>query len=143
MDKVLAVRAFMKAARMREEIRRKRRRRRERNKRWKAFVRRQAQQRFVFLLLLTGITSSIGQGSSTRELWTKERSTHWWDHVVNSTFTNQDWLINFRLSKATFIYLCEQLHSSISKSDTIMRKAIPCTNREASRPNVVVFSHRS
>ena len=89
-------------------------------------MQRQAQQRFVFLLLLTGITSS------TRELWTKERSTHWWDHVVNSTFTNQNWLINFRLSKATFIYLCEQLHSSISKSDmsnTVMRKAIPTEKR--------------
>ena len=94
--------------------------RRRSKRRWKTFVRRQAQQRLVFFLLLAEITSSIGQGSSVRALWTKERSTHWsthgWDH---SSFTHQDWLMNFRLSKATFLYLREQLHSSISKSDSI------------------------
>ena len=92
-------------------------------------MRRQAQQRLVFVLLLAGISFSVGVGSSARALWAKERSTHWWDHVVNSSFTPQDWLMNFRVSEATFEYLCEQLRSSVTKSDTIMRKAIPTEKR--------------
>ena len=123
------MRALLIARRRREAIRRERLRRRERRRRWKAFMRRQAQQRLVFVFLLAGISFSVGVGSSARALWAKERSTHWWDHVVNSSFTPQDWLMNFRVSKATFEYLCEQLRSSVTKSDTIMRKAIPTEKR--------------
>ena len=50
---------------------------------------------------------------------------------MNSSFTPQDWLNNFRMSKDTFLYLCDKLRSSISKSDTIMRKAIPTEQRVA------------
>ena len=66
-----------------------------------------------------------GKHIGVQTVWTKERSTHWWEQVVNSSFTPQDWLNNFRMSKDTFLYLCDKLRSSISKSDTMMRKAIP------------------
>ena len=36
------------------------------------------------------------------------------DHVVNSSFTPQDWLMNFRVSKATFKYLCIEVNSVFS-----------------------------
>ena len=68
-------------------------------------MRRQAQQHLLFVLLLAGISTSIGLGSPERALWAKERSTHWWDHVVNSSFTAEDWLENFRMSKPTFLYV--------------------------------------
>ena len=68
-------------------------------------MRTQAQQRLLFVLFLAGISTSIGLGSSARALWAKERSTHWWDHVVNLSFTAEDWLKNFRMSKATFLYV--------------------------------------
>ena len=74
--------------------------------------------------------------------WLVSHSVLVWDHlrgeygprrvytgVVNSSFTPQDWLMNLRVSKATFKYLCEQLRSSVTKSDTIMRKAIPTEKR--------------
>jgi hypothetical protein len=118
--KVLIVRAFLVAGRRREAMRREEWRRRERRRRWKAFVRGQAQQRLLFVLILAGISSSIGLGSSARALWAKERSTHWWEHVVNSSFTVDDWFKNFRMSKATFLYLCEQLRCLISKSDSYL-----------------------
>ena len=51
--------------------------------------------------------------------------------MVNPTFVAEDWLKNFRMSKATFLYLCEQLRAVISKSDTTMRKAIPTEHRVA------------
>ena len=36
------------------------------------------------------------------------------DHVVNASFTPQDWLMNFRVSKATFKYLCIEVNSVFS-----------------------------
>ena len=56
--KVLIVRAFLVAGRRRKAMRREEWRRRER--RWKAFVRTQAQQRLLFVLFLAGISTSIG-----------------------------------------------------------------------------------
>ena len=41
------------------------------------------------------------------------RSTHWWDDVVLKTFTEEDWVENFRVSKHTFHYVCAQLSPQI------------------------------
>ena len=46
-------------------------------------------------------------------------------------FTSDDWLENLRTSKATFLYVCNELRSSVEKSDTSMRKAIPVEQRVA------------
>ena len=59
------------------------------------------------------------------------RSTHWWDYVVLTTFSDQDWIENFRVSKATFFYLCQQLKPLIKHSDTMLRKAISVEHRLA------------
>ena len=50
---------------------------------------------------------------------------------MRRTFTPQDWLENFRMSRATFLYLCNELRSAITKDDTMMRKAIPSERRVA------------
>ena len=133
MDKVAVVAAVRACfvARRRREVERMRWRR-QRMRRHQAFVKRQARQRLVFMMMLAGLSFGLhGQGSTVRSVWSKERSSHWWEHIVTSHFTPQDWLQNFRMSKDTFAYLCDQLHSSISKSDTIMRKAISTEQRVA------------
>ena len=56
-------------------------------------------------------------------MWTKERSSHWWDHAVSLCFTPQDWLKTF-ICRRKPSHTSDQLCSSISKTDTIMRKAI-------------------
>ena len=61
----------------------------------------------------------------------KERSAHWWDDVVKAIFTQEDWLKNFRLSRETFLYMCNKLRSTIEKRDTVMRKVIPVEQRPA------------
>ena len=61
----------------------------------------------------------------------KERSSYWWDHVVRHTFSSQDWLENFRMSQATFVYVCDEIRSIIEKEDTVMRKSIPVEQRVA------------
>ena len=46
-------------------------------------------ERFMFVVLILVTCCNL---SPERMIWTKERSTHWWEHVVKSTFTSQDWL---------------------------------------------------
>ena len=55
----------------------------------------------------------------------------WWEEIVNGTFQSHDWLMNFRMSKETFVYLCNKLRASVERSDTVMRKAIPVEQRVA------------
>ena len=35
------------------------------------------------------------------------RSVVWWERVVLGTFTDRDWIENFRVSKKTFYMLCD------------------------------------
>ena len=64
-------------------------------------------------------------------MWSYERSAHWWDHIALETFTEGDWLDNFRVSQATFLYICDKLKLEISKRDTRFRKAISVKRRVA------------
>ena len=96
------------------------------------FARKQAQERLMFFLMIaTAYLYSHGVVSSTRMIWAKERSTTWWEQVVNSTFTEQDWLENFRMSRTTFLYLCDELRSGIEKQNTVMRRAVSTEKRVA------------
>ena len=52
------------------------------------------------------------------------RSDHWWNFVVLQTFTAQDWIENFRMSRETFTYVCERLSPTLRKEDTSMRRSI-------------------
>ena len=67
----------------------------------------------------------------TRAVWVRDRSRVWWDHIVGTTFTPDDWLTNFRMSRNTFLYLCNELKAELMRSDTTMRKAISVEKRVA------------
>ena len=129
MEKVVVVRAFL-LARKREAMRRVKWRSRQTMKRRTAFTQRQAQERLIFTFLLAIVSATL-QGSAVRSLWCKERSSHWWQHIVHRSFTANDWNENFRMSHATFLYVCNQLRPFIEKSDTQMRKCIPPERRVA------------
>ena len=120
MDKVGSVRMFL-SARKQQSFRWRKWRKRQSIKRRRAFAQKQTDDRLVF----SAVVSSKVHGPTERTLWSKERSNHWWGRVVNSTFTPQDWLDNFRMSHDTFLYLCsKKLQSAIEKHDTVMRKAV-------------------
>ena len=104
-----------------------------RDRRRREFVRRQAIERLMFVMLMFVMLMSMTCGSLSPErmIWTKERSSHWWEHIVKCTFTPKDWLENFCMSQSTFVYLCDELRSSIEKNDTVMRKAVPTDMRVA------------
>jgi len=83
-----------------------------------AFYKRKAQECLLFAFFMS-ITVLSMHWSAVRVVWAKERSTYWWERIVNSTFTPNDWLENFRLSHNTFVYLCNELRQAIEKENTI------------------------
>lgn len=66
-----------------------------------------------------------------RSLWICSRSCEWWERVVLGTFGQQDCIENFRMSRDTFNYLCDQLRPLIQKQNTRMRKSISTERRVA------------
>ena len=92
-------------------------------KRREAFQRHQAQQRMLFALALCSCAVQLLVPS--RMMWARERSSEWWETIVNGTFTAHAWLTNFRMSQATFNYICAELQQEIERNDTVMRNSIP------------------
>ena len=78
-----------------------------RRRRLLSFRRQQVVQRIVLVQLLVNSVTV----PRTRRQWVRDRSGHWWQQVVSS-FTPHERLENFRLSKTTFDYLCDQLRPS-------------------------------
>ena len=58
-------------------------------------------------------------------------STTWWDSVVLNTFSDQDRLNNFRISRLILLYLCDKLKSKLQRQDTVMRCCISVQKRVA------------
>ena len=100
-----------------------RKKRLARARRRRRLAQRQAQERLFFAVMIS--MYALAFCSPPRSLWTKERSSYWWEHIVNHTFSTHDWLENFRMSQAIFAYVCDELRSAIEKANTEMRKAIP------------------
>ena len=47
------------------------------------------------------------------------------------TFTHQDWLDNFSMSKETFLYICSRLSGVLIRQDTVMRCSTSVQQRVA------------
>ena len=91
-----------------------------------------SKQKSAFSLLsLCQLPLQLCIGQQIGLVWVKERSSYWWERIVNVTFTPNDWIENFRMSNSTFTYLCNELRPSIQKRDTVMRKAISVEQRIA------------
>ena len=83
------------------------RRRQLRARRRRAFARRQSRERVMFAFLLS---MALASQSRMRSVWMKPKSSSWWEEIVMSTFAASDWLENFRMSHATFLYVCNERH---------------------------------
>ena len=59
------------------------------------------------------------------------RSSTWWEDVVLNSFGPRDWRENFRVSKATFDYICYNLKSLVEKQNTSMRRPVSVKRRVA------------
>ena len=58
-------------------------------------------------------------------------SLSWWDKIVLETFSERDWIENFRVSKNTFHYLCNKLRPHIERQKTRLRRSICVEHRAA------------
>ena len=100
----------------------------ERERKRREFVRRKRRERLMFVFTIATVLSNLG---NERVLWTMARSSHWWEEVVCGSFSSEQWLENFRMSRTTFHYLCAELRSMIEREDTRLRKAVPTEKRVA------------
>jgi len=90
--------------------------------------RRNSRQKLEFVfLLLAAICSSC---HIDRTVW-MQRSSHFWDFIVQRNFTTHDWYENFRMRKTTFHYLCSKLKPAIERKTTRLREAISVEQRVA------------
>lgn len=75
--------------------------------------------------------SAGGGGGGQRRLWVKERSKGWWEYYNSDECPNDEFKKAFRMSKATFNMICDELDSAVTKKDTMLRLAIPVRQRVA------------
>ena len=62
-------------------------------------------------------------------MWVKHRSMAFWYETVQANWSNEDWLVNFRMTSAAFASLCVQLKPSVEKKLTNYRDCIPVPMR--------------
>ncbi|GMH04095.1 hypothetical protein Nepgr_005934 [Nepenthes gracilis] len=75
---------------------------------------------------------SGGNGSvHHKRLWVKDRSKDWWERCSHSDYPEEEFKRDFRMSRATFDMICDELDSVITKKDTMLRAAIPVRQRVA------------
>lgn len=70
-------------------------------------------------------------GAPARRLWVKDRSKDWWERVNSPDFPDAEFKRAFRMSRATFDMICEELDRAITKKNTTLRDAIPVQQRVA------------
>ncbi|KAL5226760.1 hypothetical protein ABZP36_015025 [Zizania latifolia] len=74
--------------------------------------------------------AAAGKGGG-RRLWVKERDRQWWDMVSSPDYPEAEFKKAFRMSRATFEAVCEELGAAVAKEDTMLRAAIPVRQRVA------------
>ncbi|KAJ8766698.1 hypothetical protein K2173_004522 [Erythroxylum novogranatense] len=78
-----------------------------------------------------GVGGSAAAPGQQRRLWVKDRSKDWWDRCNHPDFPEEEFRKEFRMSKATFEMICEELESAVTKKNTMLRDAIPVRQRVA------------
>ncbi|XP_076922137.1 protein ANTAGONIST OF LIKE HETEROCHROMATIN PROTEIN 1-like [Bidens hawaiensis] len=66
-----------------------------------------------------------------RRVWVKERSKAFWEYYISNECSDDEFKKVFRMSKATFNMICDELDSAVTKKDTMLRQAIPVPQRVA------------
>ena len=90
------------------------------------FRRKRRRKMFRWSMLLVAIIMS--QCTIERTIWQLPRTGAWFQLALNE-FSDQEWYENFRLSRATFQFLVEELKPVLKLQDTKMRKAVEVEKR--------------
>lgn len=62
--------------------------------------------------------------SPLRSVWAKERSSDWWERIVWKLLSAYDWLENFRMSRETFTYVCNEERDHIAKKVQLCESSV-------------------
>ncbi|XP_030530112.2 protein ALP1-like [Rhodamnia argentea] len=68
---------------------------------------------------------------STRRLWVKDRKKEWWDNLNRPDVPDEEFRAAFRMSRATFDMICDELDAAVTKKNTTLREAVPVRQRVA------------
>ena len=92
----------------------------------------QSRRKAVFFLCTTSVLLLCADLliPNPRSVWMHTRSTRWWEDVLGH-FVPHDWMENFRMSRETFQYLCDQLRPLVQKQNTRMRRPVSTEHRVA------------
>ena len=66
-----------------------------------------------------------------RTVWVMPRSKEWWSAAFSGQLGEGWWLANLRMSRSTFIYLCDKVRPFLQKQDTPLCAAILVEDRVA------------
>ncbi|CAA0835007.1 Unknown protein [Striga hermonthica] len=78
-----------------------------------------------------GGSAAAAAAGSQRRLWVKSRSKAWWEQVNSPDYPEDQFQRDFRMSRATFDMICDELEPMVTKKDTMLRQAIPVRQRVA------------
>ena len=99
-----------------------------------AMQRRMTRRRRAVLLLAMSTALALCSKlfvPNPRSVWAFFRFSDWWENIVLANFGPHDWMENFRMSRETFQYLCNQLRPVITKQNTRLRRPVSTERRVA------------
>ena len=102
--------------------------RKQRHKRRVFMFRKFQQRRYAAFITFMILSHGLSPG---RSIWKRERSDYWWSTVVNGIWNDRDFRENFRMSKDTYHFLCQELDIHIRKRNTNFRQCIKVEKRVA------------
>ena len=76
-------------------------------------------------------SAAAGGRGGGRRLWVKHRDHGWWDRMGSPACPEGEFSRAFRMSRATFEAVCEELGGAVATEDTMLRAAIPVRQRVA------------
>ena len=114
---ILLLALFLRSVRKEAHEQKQRCRRliRERARRRRIVLEQQARWKQAFLFILVAACSLTYRAE--RSIWMLPRTSQFWECDVLTTFTSRQWTENFRMTKATFMYVCDELRPRLTKED--------------------------
>ncbi|XP_071962759.1 uncharacterized protein [Antedon mediterranea] len=73
-------------------------------------------------IFISGVLAALCAPAAS--IWSRNRSTQWWDIDCLMQYDDQQWYANFRMTRGPFHLLCNQLHPHIVRMDTRMRRPV-------------------
>ena len=59
-----------------------------------------------------------------KNIWKMDASSQWWDRIVLETFTEAQWVQNFRVRKETFDFLCSKLEPTLVAEEIFVKQPL-------------------